>query len=99
MVSPIFEANRLQDLHRTFVPLCGFQPGAPVQERQFDVVEGGSPREKIETLEDKADLLVAYGRELVLRHPRHVLSIEEVLAGSWFVEAARNVHERRFPGS
>jgi hypothetical protein len=65
----------------------------------FDVVERRRARQQVEALEDEPDLLVPDGGELVLRHLRDVLPVEEVLARRRPVEAAGDVHERRLAGT
>src|SRR5438552_4124514 len=75
------------------------QRAPAVDERQLDVVERRGARQQIETLKDESDFLVPDRGELVLRHARDVLSVEEILAGRRLVEAPDDMHERRFPGS
>src|SRR4029453_16531261 len=50
-------------------------------------------------LEDEPDLVIADVRELVLRHPRHVAPVQEVLTAGRPIQAAEDVHQRRFAGS
>ena len=80
VVVALAEADGLQRLHRALVPLGGLHlAAAVVEQRQLDVVERRRAREQVEALEHEPDLPVADHRELVLRHPRHVLAVEDVL--------------------
>ena len=81
------------------MPLGGLLRRAAVEHRQFDVVERGRPRQQVESLEDEADAPVAHFRQLVLRHRRDVLAVEQVLAGRRPIQAADDVHEGRLARS
>ena len=72
---------------------------AVVEQRQFDVVERRGARQQVEALEDEPDLAVAHDRELVLRHARDVLAVEDVAAARRPIEAPEDVHQRRLAGS
>src|SRR4029079_11324398 len=80
MVRAIAEPDRAQHFVRALMALGGLQRVSAVQQRQLDVVERGSARQQIESLEYESDLLVPHGRERVFRHPRYVLAVEKVLS-------------------
>jgi hypothetical protein len=89
-----------QRVHRPLVPLGGLElQGAVIQQRQFHVVERGGARQQVEPLEHEADLLVADRREVVFRHPGHVLAIEKVVPAGRTVETAEDVHQRGLAGA
>src|SRR5206468_9282604 len=83
--------------HGALVPLRRLQAAAAVEQRQLHVVERRGPRQQVEALKHEADFLVADGRELILRHARDVLAVEEIQSGGRLVEAPDDVHERRLP--
>ena len=85
----------VEHLERALVPFGRLQAVAAVEQRQLDVVERRGARQQVEALEHEPDLLVAHGGQRVLRHRRHVLAVEQVLARRRPVEAADDVHERR----
>src|SRR5437763_1806933 len=93
MVGAIAEADLGEHVHRALVTFSAFE-SALIEQRQLHVVESGRAREQVEALEHEPDLPVAHRRELILRHPRDVVSIEEVLARCRAIETTRNVHER-----
>src|SRR5436190_336125 len=95
MVGPVAEADLCEHVHRALVTL-GTLEAALIEQRQLDVVERRCARQQIETLEHETDFTVSYGRELILRHPRHVVAVEKVLPRRRAVETARDVHECRF---
>src|SRR5207248_9430547 len=67
-----------------------------IQKRELDVLDRRRPGEQIESLEDEANLLVADRRQLVVREPRHVAAVQEIRAGRRPIEAAEDMHQRRF---
>src|SRR5687767_11190977 len=76
VIHPLAEADDLEHFLRAAVPFGRFHLVAPavIEQRQLDVVERRRARQEVEALEDEADLAVPDHRELVLRHPRHVLA-------------------------
>ena len=72
---------------------------AVIEHRQLDVVERCRAREQVEALEHEADFSVPDDRELVLRHPRDVFTIQNVRAAGRAIQAPEDVHQRRFAGS
>src|SRR3990172_781057 len=70
---------------------------AAVDEGKLDIVEDIRTGEQIECLEDKSDLLVPYPSQLIVVHVADVRAVELVHSGRRSVEAADNIHERRFP--
>ena len=69
-----------------------------VQERQLDVLHRRSPRQQIETLKDESDLRVADDRTRIAIERGNIDAIENVRARGRPIEAAEDVHERRFSG-
>ena len=100
VVEPVAQADRRQRIHRALVALGRLHlVGAVVEQRQLDVVERRGPRQQVEPLEDEPDLPVADDGELVLRHARDVLAVEDVGAARRPIEAAEDVHQRGLAGT
>src|ERR671931_460954 len=59
------ESDRAERLDGAAVALGCLNPG--VEHRQLDVLQGGCAREKVEALEDEAELAASYVGALVLR--------------------------------
>ena len=97
MLDAIAKLNALQ---RFDCPLSSFVAGDPgINERQLDVVESGGARQQVERLKDEPDLAIAYARQLVLVLVGDKRATEPVFAGGGRVEAADQIHQRRFPRS
>jgi len=69
---------------------------AGVNKRKFDIFQRGSAGEQIETLEHETDLAVANGGQFPLAEARYFDTFQQVTPAAGFVEAAENIHERRF---
>jgi hypothetical protein len=100
MVGAIGEADRFERGARAAAALPD-RDAAPVgvDERQLDVLEGRGPRQQVESLEHEAHLLVADERQIVVGQLRHVAAAQHVRPGRRPIEAAEDVHERRFAGA
>jgi len=85
--------------HLPRAPLALLRPDARVDQRQLDVLLRVEPREKLRVLEHEADLAAADARELELVEVLDAVAVERVLALGRLVEAADDVHERRFAAS
>src|SRR5439155_975814 len=74
--------------------------GAPaltgVHQRHLHVVKGARAGDQVEALEDEPDLSVPDPRQLVVVEPGDVGAIEQVAAAGRHVQAADDVHQRRF---
>ncbi len=51
---------------------------ATVDQRQFDIVQGGGPSQQVEGLKDKTHFLIANARQLVVVHLGDVFAVEPV---------------------
>src|SRR5262249_12583541 len=67
-----------------------------VEKRQLDVFNGAGARNEVEVLEDEPQLLIANGGALIGGQIRDVGAAEVIGAARRAVEAADDVHERRF---
>jgi len=98
LVGPVLDAIREPDqrqrLARAAPALLVLDPG--VDQRQLDVVERVGARQQVEGLEHEADLVVAHPRQLVVSLLGDLLVLEPVRAAGRGIEAADDVHERRF---
>ena len=65
MVHSLFESDSAQRVNGELFALLLFD--APVNQRKLDVAFCREARNEVEALEDKADFLVAYLRELIVR--------------------------------
>src|SRR4249919_1761634 len=68
---------------------------AAITQRHVDVVEQVEVGDQVEALEDEADLLVAQLAARIVRHPAHVLAIEDVLPAGEGFQQAGDVEEGR----
>ena len=96
VVHAVAQADALQQGLGPLAGLAAGQVRRGVGQRHHDVVEGAGPAEQVEALKDEADLFVADHGPLVGRQIRHLLVVEPVLAAGRPVEAAEDVHQRRF---
>ena len=69
---------------------------ARIDEWKLHIVQRRGARQQVERLEDEADLLIPDARQLVVIHLAHLLAVEQVASFCWSVEAADQVHQRRF---
>ena len=99
VVGALAQADRVQHFHRPLVALGRLQRRVGRRAAAARRCRAPWSRQQVEALEDEPDLLVADDGQLVLRHPRHVVAVEEVLAGRRLVEAPDDVHERRLAGA
>ena len=72
---------------------------AAIEQRQFHVLHGARAGEEVEVLEHETDAAVANRGERIAGKARNLLAGKKVLARARAVEAAEQVHERRFAGS
>ena len=97
VVHPGFEVDVAQGFSGAFQSFRG--RSAVVDERQFDVMQGGGAGQQVEGLEDEADFLVADTGKLVVVQGADQLVVEPVIALGGRVEAADQVHESGLAGS
>ena len=75
-------------------PLVRWDAG--VDQRQLDIVQRGGAGQQIKGLEDETDFFVANTRKFVVIKFADELSVEPVAALARGIEAADEVHQRRF---
>ena len=97
MVHALFQIHRAQRLACTFDPLAGRNAG--INQRQFHVVQSRSARQQIESLENEADFLVPDARQLIVFHIADQLAVQVIQALGGRIQAANQVHQRRFAGT
>ena len=88
------QADCGQHVLGALVPLGSLQRRTAVEQGQLHVVERRRARQQVEALEDETDLGIPHRRQFVLRHLRHILAVEEVLARRRPRQATDDVHER-----
>ena len=76
-----------------------FGGDAGVDQRQLDIVQRGRTGKQVEGLEDESDFLVADAGELVVVQFADQLVVQPVIALAGRIEAADQVHQRRFAGT
>ena len=89
-----FHAHGLQRFLRALTTFMRRYPG--INERQFHVVQCGRTRQKIERLENEPNFFVSYVRQLIVVKFADQLRIQPVLPPARRVQAADQVHQRRF---
>ena len=72
---------------------------APVKQGKFHVFECREAADEVEALENKADFPVADAREALFAETGNVFPREKIGTGRRRVEAADDVHQRRFAGA
>ncbi len=97
MIHARFEADVDQRLLGALDAFC--RGRAVVDERQLHVVQRSGAGKQIEGLEDESDFLVADARQLIVVQFADQLAVEPVLALGRRIEAADQVHQRRFAGA
>src|SRR5262249_14673992 len=94
VIQPVSQSYERQSFTgATLALLLGY---TRVKHREFGILQSGRASEKIEALKHEPDLLISDSCQLLLAQPRHVGAFEPVLARRRLVEAAENIHERRF---
>ena len=72
------EPDAFERIYRKLMALFGGH--SAVDQRQFDVALRGKARNQVKPLENKADLLIADFRKLIVGHMRDVFAVEIILA-------------------
>src|SRR5205807_4828773 len=70
-----------------------------VERGQFNIFQRSCARKQIESLKHKSNLAIADRRQLLLREPRYLNSFQQVATRARLVQAADDIHERRFPAA
>jgi len=86
-------------LKRRFRALTHVVSVLAIAQRQRDVFDGVNARQQVVLLEDKADLLIADNRKIVVVQIRNKHGVEVILARRWRVQAADHVHQSRLARS
>ena len=72
---------------------------AAIEQGQLDILECGGARQQVEPLEDEAQIAPSQQRALVAAEALDMMASEQEAAGGRHVEAAEDVHRRRFARS
>jgi len=94
---PVGEAHPLERRPRPPGPVLRTYPG--VEKPQGDVLEGASPIEQVECLEDVANVLGPEASEVVIRQVNGVDSPDDDSSRRRPVEQAKDVEQGRLPGA
>ena len=70
---------------------------APIEQGQFDILQGRRPSQQVEALEDESQEIPPQKRPLPAGERLDVDAAKYISAGGRRVEAAQNVHDGRFP--
>jgi hypothetical protein len=95
MVHATAKADELQRDARELFPVRD----AAIRERHRHLVDGIEPWQQVERLKDEPETAIAHGGELSVAKPAHIDPVKLVDAIGRTVEAADDVHQRRFSGS
>ena len=94
VVGPRFQADGFQLFHGPFRPFPAADTG--VDQGQGDIVQGGDAGQEVEVLEDEANVLVADDGQFIVAEVGDFLAAELIRTRRRPVQAAQDVHERRF---
>src|SRR5947209_8641008 len=95
VIQPVRQPDAPEQLGGALMALGGAHP-VDIQQRQLDVLQCRGAREQVEVLKDEAEPLIAQPRPLIDRHGSDLLASEAIAAGGGTVEAAEDIHQRRF---
>ncbi len=95
MHHPSPQIHRLEHFLRTSRPLR--RRRSVIDQRKLHIMQRSRSSQQIERLKHKPNLLVANPRQLIVIELRNVMSIQPVLALRRRIQAADQVHQRRFP--
>src|SRR6266700_1120653 len=95
MVRPRGQAHHGQGPQRALFSLFCRHPR--VDQRQLHIGECCHPRQQVEVLKDKTDLPIAHVSQFTGAHLAHRYAVEPVVAAGGTIQAAQDVHKRRFP--
>src|SRR5437764_12006949 len=93
------QADRREDGVRLFAQLRVRQTMGAIEQRQLYVLARRCARQQIKALKNKTEFVVANVGQLISIQHRNIGIVQKVAPGSWPIEAAKNVHERRFAGT
>jgi hypothetical protein len=79
--------------------VTGFHRFATIEQRQFDILLRRSAGEQVEALKDKTEAIAPQQGALVAVEPFNVDAAKAIFAGGRAIEAAEQVHRRRFTGT
>ncbi len=97
VVPPVGQPDLVQRGHRCLPP--GERLFAAIQQGQLDVFQCVGPRQQVEPLKNETEVAATQQRALVARQRLDVEALKQEFAGGRHVEAAEDVHHRRFAGS
>src|SRR5437764_1154156 len=98
-VDPTFMIQRANRSARFFPQLRVRQTMGAIEQRQLYVLARRCARQQIKALKNKTEFVVANVGQLISIQHRNIGIVQKVAPGSWPIEAAKNVHERRFAGT
>lgn len=90
----VAQSDLLEDLGRDLTALVSGDSG--IDERQLHVVKRGAARQKIKSLKNEADFLIADIGQLIVIHIADRFAVEDEYPGSGRIQAAQDIHERGF---
>src|SRR6266478_6468537 len=97
MGDAVSESDKSKRLAR---PLLTFGlADACVQRGQFNILECGGARKQVETQKNETDFSIANGGQFFFAEAGDFDAFEQIAPGAGFIEAAQNIHERRFPAA
>src|SRR6266852_3068193 len=97
MGGAVSESDQSKRLARPLLAFCFAD--ARVQRGEFDVFQSGGARQQVEALKNETDFSIADGGKFFFAEAGDLDAFEQIAPSAGFIEAAQNIHERRFPAA
>ena len=94
MVPPVGKPDLVERVHRRVPP--GLLVVAAIEQGQLHIFQRRCAGEQVEALKDEAEIFSPQQGALIAVEIFDMDALEQERAGGWHVEAAENVHHRRF---
>src|SRR6266550_9157301 len=90
MMCSVGQSDRLERCQSACSPISH----AGVDQRQLDLFDCRRACQQIELLEDEANLLAAYGGQLIVLQPTALLAVQAIAAVAGYVQTTQDIHQR-----
>ena len=70
-----------------------------VYQRQLHIFDGGQGGDQVESLEDKADLLIADHAHLVVGQILYQVAVDVILPAGGYIQQTKHIHQGGFTGA
>ena len=99
VIGAVGQPDRRQALHRQLAPLGRASLPPPYSSGSSTLSSAVVRESRLNPWKTNPIFLLRTVGELILRHLRHVLAVEDVLAGRRPIQTAQDVHQRRLAGA